>query len=229
MKALHFSMELRFVIAVLFFASATIAGAQTMQTLCYFYGTNGTYPEAALTLGNDGNFYGTTEEGGLGYEPPLSYGGGTIFQVTTNGILTSLVSFDVNYILGFKPSGLSLGVDGNYYGTTEGGGSYGAGTFFRVTTNGTFTTLSSPFLGYDGENPNGLTLGNEGNFYGTAAYGGMYSTDPNGMGTVFQITTNGMVTPLVLFNFTNGMYPKLPAVARCAYHARTRPHHFRWR
>ena len=42
--------------------------------------------DAGLTLGNDGNFYGTTEEGGSGY--------GTVFQVTTNGTLTTLVSFN---------------------------------------------------------------------------------------------------------------------------------------
>ena len=38
--------------------------AQTFQTICSFNDSNGAYPVAALTLGNDGNFYGTTEEGG---------------------------------------------------------------------------------------------------------------------------------------------------------------------
>jgi hypothetical protein len=36
-------------------------------------GTNGAYPQAALTLGNDGNFYGTTYYGG-------SSGDGTVFK-----------------------------------------------------------------------------------------------------------------------------------------------------
>jgi len=39
-----------------------------------------------LVQGTNGNFYGTTEYGGPG-------GGGTVFEVTTNGALTTLVSF----------------------------------------------------------------------------------------------------------------------------------------
>ena len=59
----------------------------TLTTLVSFNGTNGANPYAALTLGNDGNFYGTTSEGG-------SSGYGTVFKVTTNGTLTTLVSFN---------------------------------------------------------------------------------------------------------------------------------------
>jgi uncharacterized repeat protein (TIGR03803 family) len=67
--------------------------AQTVQTLVSFNGTNGNNP-TALTLGNDGNFYGTTVEGGT------SYGGyGTVFQVTTNGTLHTLVSFRIGFIV----------------------------------------------------------------------------------------------------------------------------------
>ena len=67
---------------------------------------------AGLVLGGDGNFYGTTAAGG-------SSGYGTVFKVTTNGVLTSLVSFnDAN---GAYPSaGLVFGRDGNFYGTTTG-------------------------------------------------------------------------------------------------------------
>src|ERR1039458_5015543 len=68
-------------------ASASLVGAQTVQTLYSFNGTDGANPAAALTLGNDGNFYGTTEDGG-------SNGVGTVFKVTTNGTLTTLVSFN---------------------------------------------------------------------------------------------------------------------------------------
>ena len=56
--------SLRLAVASLILASASLVGAQTLQTLCSFNSTNGAYPHAALTLGNDGNFYGTTEEGG---------------------------------------------------------------------------------------------------------------------------------------------------------------------
>ena len=70
--------------ALLLVGVATIElPAQTLQSLCAFDGSNEGC-QASLTLGNDGNFYGTTRNGG-------SYG--TIFRVTTNGVLTTLVSF----------------------------------------------------------------------------------------------------------------------------------------
>jgi uncharacterized repeat protein (TIGR03803 family) len=234
-------MPLISAIVLLIMASASLVGAQTLQTLCSFNNTNGAYPQAALTLGPDGNFYGTTAQGG-------SNNDGTVFKVTTNGTLITLVSF--NYANGAAPTAaLTLGNDGNFYGTTSQGGSYYDGTVFKVTTNGTLTRLVSfssydnngayPYagltLGNDGNfygttcrgfgngtifkvttngalttlvsfanneaYPNGLTLGNDGNIYGTTAGGG------NGYGTVFMVTTNGMLTTLVSFNSTNGAYP----------------------
>jgi uncharacterized repeat protein (TIGR03803 family) len=144
------------------------------------------------------NFYGTTSLGG-------SSGDGTVFKVTPNGTLTTLVSF--NGANGNSPwGGLTLGKDGNFYGTTQRGGSSGNGTVFRVTTNGTLTTLVS-FNGANGQNPEDtLTLGNDGNFYGTAQYGGS-----SGYGTVFKVTTNG--TLITLYSFTGGAddgYPFAP-------------------
>ena len=151
---------------------------------------NGAYPYAALTLGNDGNFYGTTSEGGGGDR-------GTIFRVTTNGTLTTLVSF--NGTNGENPwAGLTLGKDGNFYGMTYGGGS-DLGTVFKVTTNGTLTTLVS-FNGSNGENPRAaLTLGNDGNFYGTTDSGGS-----NGYGTVFRLLLPPVVPPTLAFQFVAG-------------------------
>ena len=190
---------LKSAIAALIFASASLVEARQLQTLCSFNGTNGRGPYAALTLANDGNFYGTTSSGG-------SAGYGTVFQVTTNGALTSLVSFPGTN--GQWPTAaLTLGNDGNFYGTTEAGGSAGYetgyGTAFQVTTNGTLTTLVF-FSNYtNGANPYAaLTLGNDGNFYGTTEDGGSA-----GYGTVFQVTTNGTLTTLVSFNSTNGANP----------------------
>jgi uncharacterized repeat protein (TIGR03803 family) len=164
-------------------------------TLFTFSPAEGDDPEAALTLGSDGNFYGTTAWGGSG-----GGGDGTVFRVTTNGVLATLASFvGAN---GANPkAALTLGSDGNFYGTTYYGGSQSNGTVFRVTTNGAFTSLVS-FVGTNGASPAAaLTPGIDGNFYGTTELGG------NGYGTVFQVTSNGILTALASFNGANGAYP----------------------
>src|SRR5262249_31188162 len=140
--------------------------------------TNGRAPQATLALGNDGNLYGTTIAGG-GSDV------GTVFKITTNGTLTSLVSFQGQHAAPL--AGLALGTDGNFYGTTYLGGNINAtylngnGTIFKVTPNGTLTTLVA-FNYTNGANPQAeLTLGNDGSFYGTTTYGGS-----SGYGTVFR-------------------------------------------
>ncbi len=175
----------------------------TLTTLASFNPTEGAYPNG-VTLGNDGNFYGTTESGGSTTSGIID-GWGTVFQVTTNGTLTALTSF--NSTNGATPnSRLTLGNDGNFYGATLSGGYYGMGTFFQVMTNGTLTKLAS-FNSTD-EPDATLTLGNDGNFYGTTEKGGITDSEyPEGMGTVFQATTNGTLTTLASFNFTNEAYP----------------------
>lgn len=189
---------------IIFLCAAVLAGgfqqtvqAQTaqVQVLSTFNLTNGTTPFAGLCAGKDGNFYGTTTNGGT------NGGYGTVFKVTTNGLLTSLVSF--NNTNGAYPRGtLIFGNDGDYYGTTYYGGSKSLGTVFKMTTNGVLTSLVS-FNGTNGANPAaGLTLGSDGNFYGTTRYGGS-----GNLGTIFKMTTNGALTTLASFNNTNGAYP----------------------
>jgi uncharacterized repeat protein (TIGR03803 family) len=185
-----------FLLTLIFATNGFISSAQTLQTLVSFNGTNGAYPYAALTLGTDGNFYGTTESGsGNNYY-------GTVFKVTTNGVLTTLVSFsNTNGAYPYAP--LTLGADGNFYGTTLEGGSSYYGTVFKVTTNGVLTTLVS-FNGTNGADLYaGLTLGPDGNFYGTTKQG----ISSSYWGTAFKVTTNGILTTLVSFNFSPGAYP----------------------
>ena len=172
------------VIAALFMVSASLVGGQTVQTICSFSMTNGEEPNG-LTLGNDGNFYGTAPYGGSGAR-------GTVFRVTTNGTLTTLVSFSgTNGENAYAP--LTLGSDGNFYGTTMPGG---PATVFRVTTNGTLTTLYM-FTNY--AFPGGVTLGNDGNLYGTEEDG------TTACETLFKVTTNGTFTSL--YAVTNGWSP----------------------
>jgi uncharacterized repeat protein (TIGR03803 family) len=109
---------------------------------------------------------------------------------------------------------LAQGRDGALYGTTSGGGTNGAGTFFKVS-DGVLHTLYN-FCAQsncaDGDGPAaGVVLGDDGNFYGTAGGGGAY----NG-GTVFKITPSGMLTTLYSFcaqpNCSDGEYPEAKLV-----------------
>jgi uncharacterized repeat protein (TIGR03803 family) len=187
-----------------------------------FGGTNdGGNPVAGLVQGSDGNFYGTTENGGTPGVTWVGEGGewghGTVFKISPNGALTSLYSFPRSND-GWGPSGLVQASDGNFYGTTEQGGTtnvlnynypLGAGTVFKITTNGVLTSLYSFTGGNDGASPNGLVQGGNGSFYGTTVGGGTSSG-----GTVFKISTNGALTSLYSFIFmgNDGYYPSAALV-----------------
>jgi uncharacterized repeat protein (TIGR03803 family) len=130
--------------------------AQTLTTLVSFNGTNGEYPSAGLTLGNDGNFYGTTYTGGnTNLNSPN--GCGTVFKITTNGTLTTLVSFSITN--GFAPAQALIIAGNTLYGTTYYGGNAGVGTIFAVNTDGSsFTNLYDFGIQNNLVYPNGLIL-----------------------------------------------------------------------
>ncbi len=153
---------------------------------------DGSTPTAGLIQATDGNFYGTTGFGGAYGNIP---GHGTIFRITPEGMLTRLYSFcaQTGCPDGFSPSGLIQGTDGNFYGTTLAGGAT-LGTIFRITPEGTLTTLHT-FCQTDcadGYQPSaGLIQAIDGNFYGTTKHAGAH-----GGGTVFKITPGGTLTTL---------------------------------
>lgn len=160
---------------------------------------DGYYPAAGLIQGSDGNFYGTTPSGGASSNCELGLGCGTVFMITSTGTLTTLYSFSGPD--GARPYSGSLvqGIDGNFYGTTAAGGANGDyGTAFMITPTGTLTTLysfcSQPSCA-DGNAPfGGLIQATDGNFYGTTVYGGA-----NGGGTIFMLTSSGVLTTLYSF------------------------------
>jgi len=160
-------------------------------------GANGQHPEAGLVQGTDGNFYGTTSAGGSN-----NPGYGTVFSATPGGVLTTLVSFNLSNGAG-SMAGLIQGNDGNFYGTTNNGGSASDGTVFQMTPAGVLTTLVS-FYGGNGANPSsGLLQGRDGNFYGTTSAGGS-----SGYGTIFKMTPAGTLTTLISFDNANGSNPQ---------------------
>jgi uncharacterized repeat protein (TIGR03803 family) len=148
---------------------------------------DGYNPYAGLIVGIDGSLYGTTEFGGAGR---YCMGGcGTVFEITTAGKLTTLYSFGSINEDGNNPLGaLVQATNGNFYGTTAGGGVNAGGTVFELTPGGKLSTLYAfcnecgtgvPYAPYAG-----LVQATNGDFYGTAAAGL----------PVFQITAGGTLT-----------------------------------
>ncbi len=166
---------------------------------------DGSNPLAGLVQGSDGNFYGTTSYGGT------NASGGTVFQISTGGSLTTLHPFSggagTNPSDGHMPvAGLVQGNDGYFYGTTSIGGTYNGGTIFRINPTGSSYTILYSFTNSpDQALPKaGLVQGSDGNFYGTTAFGGT-----NGEGTVFQFNTNGSLTTLHTFGIgSDGKEPE---------------------
>jgi len=182
--------------------------AQMLTTLVNFSDANGADSFAPLIQGTDGNFYGTTADGGANQDS------GTVFKMTPGGALTTLYSFcnQASCADGAAPqAGLAQGTDGNFYGTTAYGGTNcirrHCGTVFKITPAGVLTTLHS-FDGVDdGNHPSGgLVEASDNNFYGTTSGAG-----PNGAGTIFQITTGGTLTTIYSFcsqdSCADGQFP----------------------
>jgi uncharacterized repeat protein (TIGR03803 family) len=154
-----------------------------------------------IIQGADGNFYGTTSEGGVTgcLSPPFcsSFGNGTVFRMSPAGTVTVLHKFN-GLNEGAEPaSRLIQGTDGNFYGTTS-AGSLRMATVFRITPAGTLTTLHV-FPPNEGVGP--LVLVADGNLYGTMDSG-------IEAGSIFRLTLAGSVTLLHKFeNAGDGIRP----------------------
>lgn len=168
----------------------TASGIETVLHSFVDTPTDGAYPNGSLIQASDGSLYGMTVDGGAN-------DAGSVFRITLTGTETVLHSFAGGTGDGAHPYGsLIQASDGNFYGMTEGGGTYGLGTVFEITPGGTETILHS-FAGTpaDGANPeSGLIQANDGNFYGITEKGGAYTS-----GAIFKITPTG--TESILYSF----------------------------
>jgi uncharacterized repeat protein (TIGR03803 family) len=183
-------------------AASSLIGPTTpvFTSLFAFDMTNGAYPGSmSLVQGTDGNFYGVTDEGGTSAFCTYSNGCGTFFQITSEGVLTTLYSFcELSGCADgeFPSAGVVQGADGNFYGVAaRGGGSTDNGTVFKITPAGVLTTLHA-FLGTDGADPLGRLIWFGGNLYGTTYGQGSTQTFS---GTVFKVTPSGVLTTLYAF------------------------------
>lgn len=201
----HRGTVLSLILLALLFAVAT-ASAQTYTVLhTYPIGAGAysgiTFPQV-MSQGRDGDLYSTINNDG-------TKNVGTVYKITTAGALTTIYNFcSLTSCVdgGYPYGGVTLGFDGDFYGTTAGGGKYAAGTVFKVTSTGTLTTLWNFDNKTDESAPVYATLqGQDGNTYGVSEvqYTGQY-------GAFFRITTSDVFTALVDFNYTDGSLPNLP-------------------
>jgi uncharacterized repeat protein (TIGR03803 family) len=181
----------------------SITPSGMLTTIYSFSITDGYFP-SPLIQAPDGDLYGTINGGPIG--------NGSFFKITLSGALKTIYKFcsKIGCSDGANPSRLIQGADGNFYGTTEYGGSNNYGTIFKITPNGELTTLHS-FCSQrgcpDGESPiAGLVQATDENLYGTTEYGGADTTDClGGCGTVFKITPSGSLT--TIHSFCLGGFP----------------------
>ena len=205
--------------------SMTLLGS---ETILHSFGDgtisgDGSSPEVGLTPDGQGNFYGTTFAGGTGNV-------GTVFVMNAQKQVSILYSFtcpaDFSFSSGATPtfmggpggfspnSRLTLGLDGDFYGTTAASG-YGFGALYKITPQGQETVLhyfGDGTLPLDGRSflplvenvENVLSLDASGNFYGTTAFGGAA-----GLGTLYEMTAAGQVSILHSFgaNISDGILP----------------------
>lgn len=151
-----------------------------------------------IAQGRDGNMYSTAPESIANQKTSVA------FKITPSGKLTVLPAFPADVQ---SYSGLVLGTNGDFYGTTYNGGANDKGSVFELTSKGVLTTLYS-FLGEnDGANPMAPPIEINGDFYGTTTTGGL-----NNDGTVYQLTPSGKLTPLVQFSSSTGDDPVAPLV-----------------
>jgi uncharacterized repeat protein (TIGR03803 family) len=211
-------IQLRWAIPLALLASAVIgnqcAAADTYATIYNFCTQSPTtYCEGdgqvpdSLIQGLDGNFYGTTQYGGLG-------NWGTVFNVTPAGTLTRLYSFCNPDTYPDCPDGASIALliqstDGTLYGVASLGGAKKDGTLFKLTLDGTETTIHT-FCSRagcaDGGAPFGLLQDARGTFFGITNGGGA-----NGYGTFYKLNASGGLATLYSFcsqaNCTDSGYP----------------------
>ncbi|MEO5754519.1 MAG: choice-of-anchor tandem repeat GloVer-containing protein, partial [Chthoniobacterales bacterium] len=173
---------------------------------------DGSSPNGDLIADAEGNLYGTTAFGGSGDF-------GTVFKITPGGQESIVYSFagGAAHDGAYPSAGLIVDEEGNFYGTTSGGGRVanicgrsGCGTVYKITPAGQESVLYL-FQGADGgSKPNGTLLRDaQGTLYSTTARGGR-----KGIGSVFALQSDGRLRILHSFGGNaDGLIPAAGVIA----------------
>jgi len=201
--------------------SFAFGAGPTMKVLYRFHGNDGAYPTGRLLLTAPGNIVGTTPSGG-----PLAEG--VVFELmpSKKGLWKeNLLRVRLGLGADGPYGGLISDQAGNLYGTTLGGGRFGAGTAFelsppKVQDDSWILTLLHTFEGgTDGQRPyGGVVFDRAGNLYGATSLGGgsknCVALGDAGCGVVFQLVPptrpGGAWTEHILHHFNNGTDGAVP-------------------
>jgi uncharacterized repeat protein (TIGR03803 family) len=154
---------------------------------------------SGVTLDSQGNIWSTTAGGGVGFAPG-SGGDGTVYELTSAGVFTTLEEFDGTN--GAGPSPLVFDSQGNLWGVTGYGGASGDGTLFEYSPATQQLTNPVSFAGGSYTTPSGpVVVDSQFNVYGVDASGS------NGLGALWEYSAQGVLTTLVNFTGLNGMSP----------------------
>jgi uncharacterized repeat protein (TIGR03803 family) len=160
----------------------------TLYTFCPQSGcADGSEPFfAGLTAGTDGNYYGTTDLGGVGF--------GTLFKISPRGTFTTLYSLGSQSGDGLNPyAALIQATNGSFYGTTH-SGSAGVGSVF---------SLSVGLSAFVEVKPSSGKVGAAVKILGTNLTGAT-SVTFNGTAAVFKVTTKTLISTTVPSGATSG-------------------------
>lgn len=149
-------------------------------------------PLGGLTLSKNGQFYGTTQDGGNGW--------GTFFSLSSGGAMTTLHYFDGSDHPVHPEGGIIQSTAGLFYGTANGTDANGNswGVIYSMSLDGNYTWLWASHQTFGGA----LVQGTDGAFYGNTEVGGKY-----GYGDVYRMNARGGFWRLHSFGATSGQYP----------------------
>jgi uncharacterized repeat protein (TIGR03803 family) len=170
-----------------------------LTTLVEFNGTNGLLPYSGVVLGLDNTIYGTTYEGGPAFVPGIASGAGTVFQVTTNGSLTTLYSFTGGDDGSFPYGGVFRDGMGHWYGTATSGGAESSGTVYSLTdTIDPTLAITSPAAGQYMTNALATFTGTAGDNLGCGSVWCQLNGGPWNLATTENGDTNWTITDTLI-------------------------------
>ncbi|MEO7715800.1 MAG: choice-of-anchor tandem repeat GloVer-containing protein [Capsulimonas sp.] len=197
--------------ALLVLCAGAAAHGQTLNVIHDFRTTaDGTFPSTRMTQAPDGSIYGATRFGG-------GAGGGTVFKITPNGVYKTIHNFEDEDPMGITPTGaLAIGPDHAVYGTTKKAGLYGQGAIYRISARDEVTMVYSfKFASQGPRDPiSGLYL----NPYDHLLYGATDLGGANDAGTIFKVSTSGVVSVVASFSSATGNVSASPLVFNPADH-----------